>query len=271
MSLELCVVRRIRLKCWVLIIEWTYEETDGIENNNKYFASAFDVFPPINHLAPWMILFRSSWNLQLDGFRTDPRHFFSSDHTSTYYVVYMWQKAMSQNLVPLESLTIWDIRHRATGRTGPPHDENAKPKIINRLFPDDLEFYGIRQRKTVQFWDLEIDGHNPGMVYFEESSHCSMGGRDIDDISRLPRVYRNRITGIPLVGDGPRWEDEVNDPQRWDLSWKAETARKASCWQFSPVYPYHGLQRVVSLSGSITFVTIQWVPRRSGIMITGKD
>ncbi|KAH6646466.1 hypothetical protein BKA67DRAFT_664303 [Truncatella angustata] len=224
-------VRRIRLACRVLIIEWCerepYHQLNDRETVHRHFATAFDVerCPPrssskspklsvvrsISELSDWTITLRSEWKIHFLGLPLNRQDRFFSAHTATHYALYLWQPNRSPwgEGDPLEQLTIWNISfpsqyrpsHDPTGMNKPDH--GLGPQVIQRFTWRDLDFLGLRQRDTPSFREIMLDDQN---VYIHEEEHRWLAGPQSS--LNPPRHHLVRCTGIPMTGTGPIWFDE---------------------------------------------------------------
>ncbi|KAI6087843.1 hypothetical protein F4821DRAFT_235345 [Hypoxylon rubiginosum] len=214
-------VRRLRLTCGVLVVEWCEREpyhqlNDGVPVH-RHFATAFDVRRrKIESSASteftWDITFKSEWKIHFLGLPLNSHDRFFSTHTATHYALYLWQPNRSPwgEEDPLEQLTVWDIATPSPYRlsldpTGvaKPGPGEAGPNVVNRFTWRDLEFLGLRQRHTPSLREILLDEQN---VYVHEEEHRWLAGQH-SSLSP-PRHHQVRCTGVPFVGAGPRWFDE---------------------------------------------------------------
>ncbi|KAG9253275.1 uncharacterized protein F5Z01DRAFT_160791 [Emericellopsis atlantica] len=228
------VLRRLRLKDGVVIVEWCEEDAFHALNErtsaHRHFATAFDVartaqwdgILPVKDAPPslslWRVTFRSEWKIHYLGLPlTDHDRFFSA-HNSTHYVVYIWQPNRSPYAEddPLERLVMWDISSPSPYRPSLDPGNREKPEtggptVVHRLVNSDLSVWGVRQSQTPRLRSLEIDnvtrdpytGATTGSVFFHEEDHRWCTGPHASPIP--PRLHSVRVTGIPLAGIGPKW------------------------------------------------------------------
>ncbi|KAI0012906.1 hypothetical protein F4779DRAFT_506374 [Xylariaceae sp. FL0662B] len=213
-------VRRLRLACGVLVIEWCerepYHQLNDRESVHRHFATAFDVQRSISSASAeepfsWVITFRSEWKIHFLGLPLNRYDRFFSAHTSTHYALYLWQPNRSPwgEEDPLEQLTIWDISSPSPYRPSLDPTRANKPSsghgpvVINRFSWRDLEVLGLRQRHTPSLREILLDDAN---VYIHEEEHRWLEGQH-SSLSP-PRNHHVRCTGIPFSGTGPRWFDE---------------------------------------------------------------
>ncbi|OTB01550.1 hypothetical protein M426DRAFT_323438 [Hypoxylon sp. CI-4A] len=219
-------VRRVRLTCGVLVVEWcereAYHQLNAQEKVYRHFATAFDVqrsrssttstsdVQSTSTTTIWHITFRSEWKIHFLGFPLNNYDRFFSAHTSTHYAIYIWQPNRSPwgEEDPLEQLIIWDISNPSPYRpsldpAGMHKPDEEGPTVINRFTWRDLGFLGLRQRHTPSFREILLDDRN---VYVHEEEHRWLAGQH-SSLSP-PRHHLVRCTGIPFVGMGPRWRDE---------------------------------------------------------------
>ncbi|KAI1079431.1 hypothetical protein F5B20DRAFT_543517 [Whalleya microplaca] len=214
-------VRRLRLACGVLIIEWCerepYHQLNDRESVHRHFASAFDVKRSVTNASSeppfsWTITFRSEWKIHFLGLPLNRYDRFFSAHTANHYALYLWQPNRSPwgEEDPLEQLTIWDISSPCPYRpsldpTGAnrPGSPDRGPIVVNRLSWRDLEFLGLRQRHTPSLREILLDDAN---FYVHEEEHRWLDGQH-SSLSP-PRNHHVRCTGLPFSCTGPRWFDE---------------------------------------------------------------
>ncbi|KXJ92462.1 hypothetical protein Micbo1qcDRAFT_195326 [Microdochium bolleyi] len=222
-------VRRIRLACGVLVIEWCerepYHQLNDRESVHRHFATAYDVTRSCSRstspkasmvrsdLSPtaWHITFRSEWKIHFLGFPINRHDRFYSVHTATHYALYLWQPNRSPwgEEDPLEQLTVWDISFPSAylpsqDPSGANHpDPDLAPFVVRRFSWRDLAHLGVRQRHTPCMRELMLDDSN---VYIHEEEHRWLSGQH-SSLSP-PRHHFVRSTGIPFNGIGPRWVDE---------------------------------------------------------------
>ncbi|KAI0882743.1 uncharacterized protein GGS22DRAFT_168615 [Annulohypoxylon maeteangense] len=221
---EEMIIRRMRLACGVLIIEWCEGEPWKILGSKmlfRHYVTAFDLDrrPCSNTAASSSsikftldITFRSEWRIYPPGFTTGSDYQFFSAHTSTHYALYLYIRDCSEHPPRhhQEYLTIWDISKPSSYRASIELTEIDKPRpgsseegptIINEFSRDDLDFLGVRQGEAPVLFKILIDDTN---VYFQEEDHCWVP----DDERIPPRHHEVRCTGFPFSGIGPRWVDE---------------------------------------------------------------
>ncbi|XXG99039.1 hypothetical protein Hte_005373 [Hypoxylon texense] len=226
-------VRRLRLTCGVLVVEWcereAYHQLNDRETVHRHFATAFDVRrrqvpspPPSSSESgseseefprfTWDIAFRSEWKIHFLGLPLNSHDRFFSAHTATHYALYLWQPNRSPwgEEDPLEQLTVWDISSPSPYRPSLDPTSAAKPgpgaggpAVVRRLPWRDLEFWGLRQRCTPSLREVRLDERN---VYVHEEEHRWLAGQH-SSLSP-PRHHLVRCTGVPFAGVGPRWYDE---------------------------------------------------------------
>ncbi|KAI5920803.1 hypothetical protein F4810DRAFT_681376 [Camillea tinctor] len=217
-------VRRLRLACGVLVIEWcereSFHQLNDRETVHRHFATAFDVrrrqqsssSPESAAAAPWNIEFRSEWKIHFLGLPLNRYDRFFSAHTATHYALYLWQpdRSIWGEEEPLEQLTVWDISSPSLYRPSAdpaslhkPATGEGGPAVVRRFGWRELEFLGIRQRHTPSLREVRLDAAN---VYVHEEEHRWLAGQH-SSLSP-PRHHVVRCTGMPFAGYGPRWRDE---------------------------------------------------------------
>lgn len=288
-------VRRLRLACGVLIIEWCerepYHELNDRETVHRHFATAYDVLRPSScfssrspqssivrssaDASTWAVVFRSEWKIHFLGLPVNQHDRFFSAHSATTYALYLWQPNRSPwgEEEPLEQLTIWDISFPSayrpsedpTGSQKP--DADLGPVITRRLSWRDLEFLGLRQRHTPSIRQLLLDG---GHVYVHAEDHRWLSGPH-SSLS-LPRHHTVRSTGIPIVGLGPCWYDECcadgdlqmsfcprsgsAAPGDASSSCRDRSSRWAPCWRHEE-FPYLTVTDMVDDEAGVRIVARQ--------------
>jgi hypothetical protein len=193
---------------------------DGDGDGTKSGARAAD---------PWRISFRSEWKTHHLGLPLSHQDRFFSTHNATHYVMYIWQPTRSPwgEDAPLERLIVWEIGHpelqsQPQSQPQPQPCPADEPRITRRMTNSDLSTWGIRQLDTPRLRSLALDdetwdpatGSPTGHVFFVEEEHRWCAGPHSSPDP--PRQHRLRCTGIPLVGDGPRWVDDCGGPSRSD-------------------------------------------------------
>ncbi|KAJ1333471.1 F-box-like domain-containing protein [Microdochium nivale] len=223
------IVRRIRLACGVLVIEWCEREPHHQLNDreavHRHFATAYDVHRPSSRSTSpkasvvrsdppptsWHITFRSEWKIHFLGLPINRHDRFYSAHTATHYALYLWQPNRSPwgEEDPLEQLTVWDISFPSAylpsqDPSGANHpDPDLAPFVVRRFSWRDLVHLGVRQRHTPCMREIMLDDSN---VYIHEEEHRWLSGQH-SSLSP-PRHHFVRSTGIPFHGPGPCWVDE---------------------------------------------------------------
>ncbi|KAK7951882.1 uncharacterized protein PG986_007610 [Apiospora aurea] len=225
------IVRRVRLACAVLIVEWCerepYHRLNEREVVHRTFATAYDVqraqsrsssrSPKLAIVrsspdsSAWNISFRSEWRIHFLGLPLNATDRFFSTHSNTHYALYIWQPHRSPwgDDDPIEQLAVWNISFPSayqpsldpTGTKRP--DADLGPSVIRRLTWRELETIDLRQRHTPAIRDLALDENN---LYIHEEEHRWLAGTQSSIFP--PRHHTVRCTGLPLVGFGPIWYDE---------------------------------------------------------------
>lgn len=278
------IVRKIRLKCNVLIIEWigtaAWVELNSQQAVYDYFVTAYDILKcPYSH--GWAVTLRSEWRLDPAGFPVDLYDRHISTHTSTHYAVYNLRLPSRNRRVdkPFESLLVWDIQQPSTYRpsdyTSEDIDPNVGPTLIKNLDSVSLDFYDISQRKMLLFRCLELDRDASGMIYFTEDSNMFLD--TCGDVPRadVPLCYGERIVGIPIRGEGPRWESEKTI---WSCSARPGSlhrtrAKSAICWREKWLPQSTRTKEFGDEAARLTFSLVQSGTARTDctIWISGQD
>ncbi|KAK7969791.1 F-box domain protein [Apiospora saccharicola] len=225
------IVRRVRLACGVLVIEWCerepYHQLNEREVVHRTFATAYDVqraqsrsssrSPKLaivrssSDSSAWNIFFRSEWKIHFLGLPLNTTDRFFSTHSNTHYALYIWQPHRSPwgDDDPIEQLAVWNISFPSAYRpsldpagTKKP-DADLGPSAIQRLTWRELETMGLRQRHIPAIRELALDENN---IYIHEEEHRWLAGAQSSIFP--PRHHTVRCTGFPLVGFGPIWYDE---------------------------------------------------------------
>lgn len=272
------VVRRLRLKYSLLIVEWAercpYHKLNEDEDVHRHFATAYDVLPApktFPWLPKWNATFRNEWKLHYLGFPLTPWDRWLSTHSPTHYAVYIWQPNRSSwgEDQPIESLLIWDISQPSPYRpsqdpTGESHS-SLGPPLVKKLSYLDLDGLTIRQRDAPPLRKIELD---EGSVYFIEEGCDLERGMHVfyRPVSRRLHQYWERIVGIPIIGSGPRWEDKRDDDSAPRVECGSEKSpefqplpepRRASCWRYNNIYPGFRNQSIRDDPADIEFDIVQ--------------
>ncbi|CZS91136.1 related to F-box domain protein [Rhynchosporium agropyri] len=252
------IIRRIRLKDRVLIVEWCefepYHQLNENEMVHRHFATAYGIKQIEGY--HWNVVFRNEWKIHLLGLPLNSHDRFFSTHTSAHYAIYTWQNNRSAwgEDDPIESLTIWDIASPSPYR--PSEDPTGKLKLpaegprVVRLFSfADLDFYQIRQSWAPTVRCLELD---EGHIYVIQENHRWLVGQQASEY--LPPLHHVKTTGIPF-GTGPMWQDECGANGDTDISFcdKQSNVRSpniAPCWRHAE-FPYLTITEVVDSDAGV--------------------
>ncbi|KAL5320586.1 hypothetical protein ACEPPN_011396 [Leptodophora sp. 'Broadleaf-Isolate-01'] len=254
------IVRRIRLKDGVLVVEWCEHEPYHQLNENemvyRHFATAYDVKRTDD--GNWSVIFRNEWKIHFLGFPLNSQDRFFSAHTSTHYALYMWQKNRSAwgEDDPIEALAIWDISSPSAykpsgdpaGKTKP-SDVTEGAHVIRRFSFSDLDFYRIRQSWDPILRCLELD---EGHVYVITESHRWIVGQQASN--DLPPLHHVKTTGIPF-SVGPAREDECGANGDTDISFcdnesDIRSPNIAPCWRHEE-FPYLTVTEMVDSDAGV--------------------
>lgn len=226
------VIRNIRLKEGVLIVEWAEKEAfhdlNMLDKVHRHFATAFHVTrttclsstnlsepgsPAIpagsNAMTRLSVTFRSEWRIHFLGFPLTSRDYFFSTHTARHYCLYYWQPNRSlwtgDEDQPIEALHVWDIS--MPNPYQPSEDPgNAKrqyygkdgPKVVAKFAMTMLEFLGIRQQSRISLLGFGIDSENCTVSIRENVFESGQGYFDPAE-----RNWLATVTTIPFIGQGP--------------------------------------------------------------------
>ncbi|KAL7937773.1 hypothetical protein V8C35DRAFT_293532 [Trichoderma chlorosporum] len=254
------IVRRIRISHGILMIEWceqeaTHEVDEAGEATpvHRHYATAYVVrrvgswdggIPRRGGDAAstptysWAFDFHCECKIHHRGLPVSHQYRFFSAHNATHYAVYTWQPTQPPwEDEPLERLTVWEFGSPSTYRPSQDPSETANPddasgpRIIRSMTNGQLREWAIRQSDTPALrvmalddctWDA-VRGSACGHVFFTEEEHRWSAGPHSS--SSPPRLHRVKTTGIPLIGEGPRWVDDcgggggVNLPFCWGGRW----------------------------------------------------
>ncbi|PGH16032.1 hypothetical protein AJ79_02012 [Helicocarpus griseus UAMH5409] len=232
------VIRRIRLKDRLLLIEWAEADAfhwlNGLDSVHRHFASSFDIKPC--PMGGWDISFRNEWKIMFLGHPLSDRDRFYSSHSGSHYVVYAWQPNRSlytsDEDAPIESLFVWDISEPSDYRPSTDPSGLYKPAhgpfVVARFSFRDLEFHSVRQRGEPKMIRLDIDSEN-GVLNIVESA-CTLGVPN----NPLPIWSSHiQITSIPFLGPGPSWRrhsDLIFPPYRGNASMHNSSIRGTKSW-----------------------------------------
>ncbi|RDW64765.1 hypothetical protein BP6252_10416 [Coleophoma cylindrospora] len=256
------IVRRIRLKEKVLIVEWcekdAYHQLNENETVFRHFATAYDLTQ--DESGSWTTHFRNEWRIHFLGMPLNSRDRFYSTHSATHYALYIWQPNRSAwgEDEPIEALAIWDISSPSpyqpsedtTGKNKP--SETAEgPRVLKRFSFADLDFYKIRQRASPTLRELRLDENH---VYFVEEDHRWLVGEQSSP--SLPRLHKVKTVGIPFAA-GPRWEDECGADGDMNLSFcergiDSRHPRHAPCWRHEE-FPYLTITEAADLAAGVRY------------------
>ncbi|KAH8815125.1 hypothetical protein F5884DRAFT_746687 [Xylogone sp. PMI_703] len=257
------IVRRIRLKERVLVVEWCESEPYHRLNENemvhRHFATAYDLVLD-QEKNRWNARFRNEWKIHFLGLPLNSSDRFFTAHTATHWAMYLWQPNRSAwgEDDPIERLAIWDISSPSAYRpsediTGSlkPDDDLKGPRVIRRLSFSDLDFYRIRQRSTPTLRELELDEKN---LYFIQEDHRWLVGQQAGH--SLPRLHMVKTVGIPFA-DGPRWEDECGANGDVNLSFCERNTDErcphhAPCWRHEE-FPYLTITEAYDVQAGVRF------------------
>jgi hypothetical protein len=210
------VIRRVRLKDRLLVIEWAeldafhwLNERDSV---HRHFATSFDV-----HRCGrgWDIVLRNEWKIMFLGHPLGERDRFFSTHSQKHYAIYIWQPNRSlytaDEDAPIESLSIWDISKKSPYRasedpTGRIKDTGGDPgpSIVARFTFRELGFYAVRQRGIPKIMRLDVDSESHTIDITEVQ--CVRNA----DWNCLNYTCSVQKTAIPFVGHGPCWRRDDN-------------------------------------------------------------
>lgn len=280
--LENRIVRRIRLQHDVLIIEWAVAGRHTCPTNpaiQPHFVSAFDIIIHSPPDLPWLpqrkAVFRSEWKLQSYGCDLYEQHRFFSTHTSSHYAVYMsHEQGPKPNRKLRNSLMIWDIQRLV--QSSEITNANPGPTLLKRFYCKDLDFYGIDEVSPPSCWNLKLDQDTTGMVYLTRDVNTLRAGNDLVLYCPTQTDCDERVVGIPILGAGPQWEFDTEDPSQ-HLAYSAfidqQRSLPRSTWPTPLRQRTLAVHRVHDEIANISFWACQWTDEQSAwqIWISGTD
>lgn len=207
------VIRRLRLRDRLLVIEWAESEAfhwlNDRDSVHRHFATSFEV----NAVGRgWDIVFRNEWKIMFLGHPLGERDRFYSCHNRNHYAIYIWQPNRSlytaDEDAPIESLSIWDISTASEYR--PSQDPTGRlkdigPSHVASFAFRELDFYSVRQRGFPAIMRMDIDSNSTSISITEVRD---TGRMDYNVLEHAPRV---RVTSIPFIGQGPASQRTVTD------------------------------------------------------------
>lgn len=208
-SMTCKVIRNLRLKQRVLVIEWAeinpFHQLNELEPVHRHFATCFDVVKSATGLeeGSWQITLRNEWKMHFLGLPLSDRDKFFSNHTCDYYVVYIWQPNRSMYTGrEIETLAVWDISHPSkylpsndvSGKHVPEDQSLNGPHAIHRYDFRDLRFYGILQKDSPSMMSFHIDDTAENIVWVENEYV-----RPTNAFNLGQNQWRSRVTTIPLT------------------------------------------------------------------------
>ncbi|KAL7821716.1 hypothetical protein V8C44DRAFT_315523 [Trichoderma aethiopicum] len=242
------IVRRVRVSHGVLVFEWCEQEEalsrDEATTGRVYrhYATVYSVrrrgawdgvipqrggggdgsSSEMMMAYTWEFELRCEFAIYPVGLALDHQDRFFSTHNATHYAIYTWQPrspasgSQENGGGPVESLTIWEFNpppsvQHPSDNTSP---EPQSPRIIRTMSTLDLHHSAIRQGTAPALRAMALDDctwdalHSSacGHLFITEEEHRWSAGPQSS--SNPPRLHRVKTTGIPLVGEGPRWVDD---------------------------------------------------------------
>ncbi|KAK6843307.1 hypothetical protein PG987_004167 [Apiospora arundinis] len=236
------IVRRVRLACGVLIIEWCerapYHQLNEREVVHRTFATAYDVQRARSHSSQpslssssslrrppklaivrsssddssaWSIVFRSEWKIHFLGLPLNATDRFFSTHSGTHYALYIWQPHRSPwgDDDPIEQLAVWNISFPSAYR----------PRWTRLVSSGPTLTWAPRSSSDLRGASWKSSGCASGTLRLSGSwrwtrttstymRRSTAGSPARSHPSSPPRHHTVRCTGFPLVGFGPIWYDE---------------------------------------------------------------
>ncbi|KAL1880531.1 hypothetical protein VTK73DRAFT_5731 [Phialemonium thermophilum] len=221
------VIRRVRLACGLLVIEWAQVRLRK-GKAAAHFATAIDVrrvAQPLRNAgglesttrqdAPWTwdLRYRSQWCIREKGSGFYAHTRFLSVHDATHYVMYLQSRE--------ELIVIWDIstpaprKRRATRPTSrragssadvahqgskgdgvsesEPQRHRKGPYIIRKMLHEEIWFLGAQVTRVHQLRNLALDRHNVYLIE-EHLRWLDMGDADI-----WAHLHTGSAIGVPII------------------------------------------------------------------------
>jgi hypothetical protein len=235
------IVRHLRLKDRVLVVEWAekdpFHNLNAMEQVNRHFANCFDILQSRDGEG-WEVVWRSEWKMHFLGLPPNYHDRFFSTHNATHYAVYFWQPNRSMYTgdedMPIESLSVWDIStpseyRPSTDPSGKQRPEKkAGPYIVSRFSFTQMDFYGIRQHATVSLMSLHLDSQMMSLTVRENAGIAGQGYFDPAE-----RLWCAKTTSFPFSGEGPRlyreWDGHL-PPYRGHCSMESVDVEESEGW-----------------------------------------
>lgn len=186
--------------------------------------------------------FRNEWKLSFLGQSIALQDFWLSTHSKTHYAAYIWQPHSNarRGYDTTELLLVWDISESSQSRPSDAQSVGVQPsmgpRLVKSLVNRDLEFLTVRQHDTPSLRKIVLDDST--VYFFEEGCDLERGlhvcpARD----KRNTNKYWERVVGIPILGPGPRWEDERDVTTILPVSTGPTGPTRATCWRWEGIYP----------------------------------
>ena len=251
------IIRNLRLKEGILVVEWAEEDAfhdlNMVDKVHRHFATAYKVTrmentsqPLDSDLVPLTttkldVQFWSEWRIHFLGFPLTSRDHFFTTHTSTHYCMYYWQPNRSlwtgDEDQPIEALKVWDISQPNSYR--PSEDPGGVncitsgkegPNMVANFAMGMLGFLGVRQQARISLMGLRLDSSagtvtvrsnvfESGQGYFDPAERTWCANEVTFPFKASGPVYR-REGHIELPGYRGHCSMEtaaVEDIERWFL------------------------------------------------------
>jgi len=282
------IIRNLRLKEGVLIVEWAereaFHDLNMVDRVHRHFATAFKInqghasddnvstnsadiqpgqsrpFESKPQANPKLtVQFHSEWRIHFLGFPLTSRDHFFSVHTATHYCLYFWQPNRSlwtgDPDQPIEALHIWDISQACPYK---PSEDPSKlnrekhgkegPMVIAKFGWTMLGYLGVRQQSCISLLGFELDSQACTVSVKENVFESGQGYFDPAE-----RNWCATVTSFPFVGVGPvyRRERHVELPSyRGHCSMESDEIEEIEKW-FLPIMD------VVDREGDVRFSLIE--------------
>lgn len=266
------IIRNLRLKEGILIVEWAereaFHDLNMVDRVHRHFATAFKVNrngasdvaisteaadtrpgssrsfgPEQRPTGKLTVQFHSEWRIHFLGFPLTSRDHFFSMHTATHYCLYFWQPNRSlwtgDPDQPIEALHVWDISHACPYKPSEdPSNANREkhkkegPMVVAKFGWTMLGYLGVRQQSRISLLGLELDSQACTVSVKENVFESGQGYFDPAE-----RNWCATVTSFPFVGIGPvhRREGHIKLPSyRGHCSMESEGIEEIEKW-FLPV------------------------------------
>ncbi|TFB04815.1 hypothetical protein CCMA1212_002710 [Trichoderma ghanense] len=232
------IVRRVRVSHGVLVFEWCEQEAlsynnplvaDEAKRVHRHYATAYSVRTagswdgviPRRHVGgvgdassetpayTWEFELRCEFEIHPVGLSLNHQDRFFSTHNATHYVPHYLGIQPSPAAIRNNN-----NNNNNNNNTRSKHTNPSTPRIIRTMTNRHLRDSALRQGHAPALRAMALDDStwDPvrasacGHVFLTEEEHRWSAGPHSSP--NRPRLHRVKTTGIPLVGQGPRWVDD---------------------------------------------------------------